>query len=202
MDSSQPEASGATAGAAGGAGRKGGERRKRGHSQGGGSRTGGSHISLKDTVKRLKTADNSQAEKCVLCGECVGQEAMVQCECCDQHWHLKCCGIAAAYHEIGVAMLLLIGFNCRECRVNRVSRQSAIEAGINDLNDRINKLTASIKPGTNATNTSTMAVESNGAGSTGRQKGAGGGQWNRRSGAAGGIGGSKQRGAAGRCSGR
>ena len=72
-------------------------------------------------------------------------------------------------------MLLLIGFNCRECRVNRVSRQSAIEAGINDLNDRINKLTASIKPGTNATNTSTMAVESNGAGSTGRQRGAGGG---------------------------
>lgn len=119
-------------------------RRKRGHSQGEDPRPGSViHGTLSDALKRFKA--DTQTDRCVVCGEFGGTASMIQCEACEQHRHLKCCGIAAAYQEVGGALLRLVGWNCRDCRVNRMAKQSAVETGLLDLSEQVNKLNAADK---------------------------------------------------------
>ena len=117
-------------------------RRKRGHSQGDGPRPATAHDSLSETQKRLKTIDASQIERCQLCGESSSVAGMIQCECCENHRHLKCCSIASTHQETARELLHLVGWACRECRTSRTDKQIFIESALADLSRQINELKA------------------------------------------------------------
>ena len=72
---------------------------------------------------------------------------MIQCECCEHFHHLKCCGIPPNYIEIAGALLRLVGWTCRACRINKVSKQTSIENALKDLTAEVDKVKAASKAG-------------------------------------------------------
>jgi len=57
-------------------------------------------------------------EHCVFCELKDSKMNMVKCDQCDDFYHLACCGLPAKKHEIAFEMILLLGWSCKDCRIN------------------------------------------------------------------------------------
>ena len=77
----------------------------------------------KVTADKATLAENAKIAKKILLGElCVfyGKEGsiqnMIQCNECEQFYHLECCNVTAEKYECAIDIVNLLGWICKACR--------------------------------------------------------------------------------------
>lgn len=117
----------------------------------------------RNTQKSKQTALN---EQCVFCAKTGTNSNMTQCEICTQFYHLECCGIPTADHELVLEVIQIMGWTCRACRVDSNMRQSKQNEEISSLKSQLEvqkQQFASIQQQLDAMLARSLATEENAA---------------------------------------
>jgi hypothetical protein len=86
------------------------------------------------TIKPTKKIGNdvTNNEDCVLCGKPSNNKA-IQCETCEQYYHLNCCGVAAVDSEGVTSFVAFAGWSCLACRIGVRDEMAKLRTELNEL---------------------------------------------------------------------
>ena len=81
-------------------------------------------------------------EHCVFCELKGPKTNMVECQQCDDFYHLACCGIPAKKHEIALEMIQLLGWSCKDCRLDNRNFKIKMQEEMSNLQLQLDALLA------------------------------------------------------------
>lgn len=91
-----------------------------------------------DTIESdIELDEVDQAPCCIVCTEEGSQSSTIQCEACDQFYHLKCCGIEEADHPVVKKLINVIGYMCKVCRDDVLNELNQLRKGVSKLESKL-----------------------------------------------------------------
>ena len=80
--------------------------------------------------------DISAKEKCVFCHSECDNTTCIQCDDCEQFYHLKCCGVKDTDFTVAISITSLLGWTCRACRADTVKELKKLRSEFTELKAR------------------------------------------------------------------
>lgn len=75
--------------------------------------------------------------QCIICNEQGSKSSLITCESCDQSYHLICCGVEVADHQVVIKMVDILGWTCKICRDDRLQELKKLRKDLAECEDKL-----------------------------------------------------------------